>query len=339
MTATIDLSAVRGGATLTSRLATRDDAGAVLQLVNACELHDLGEALLEADDLAGDWQRPSFDLGRDSCCVFDGSRLVAYGEVYRARRAEGNVHPDARGRGLGAALLRWTWDVSRAGGGTRVGQTVVEVGDAARLFETYGYEPRWTSWILTLPVDAAITPTRRPDDVVVRPLVRGEERAAFQVVEDAFNEWADRDPSTYEDWAAGVLDRPGFEPWQLLVAVEQGAIAEPGESDETLELGMARQQRDARQSRTTKPGQIVGVCHLLVSADDGWIDHLAVRADRRGRGLGRALLGHAFAAARERGAVRCELSTDSRTGALSLYAHVGMQVRQSFTHYVKRLVT
>lgn len=310
MTATIDLSQVRAGAAFTSRPARFDDAGAVLELVNACELQDLGESLLDAEDLAGDWQRPSFDLTTDSICLFDGPRLVGYGEVYKGRRADGCVHPDARGRGLGTALMHWTWDVSRARGATLVGQTVVDAGDAARLFDAYGYDRLWTSWILTLPPEAEITSPRLPDDVLVRPLERGEERPAFQVVEDAFNEWPDRDPSTFEDWAAGVLHRPGFEPWQLLVAVESG---------------------------DTGAGKVIGVCHLVVAGRDAWISQLAVRADRRGRGLGRALLAYGFTTARERGAGRCELSTDSRTGALSLYEHVGMRVRQSFTHYARQL--
>lgn len=310
MTVPIDLDRVRDTAPLTCRPARADDAGAVLELVNACERHDLGEALLEADDIAGDWQRPSFDLTTDSICLFDGPRLVGYGEVYRARRAEGFVHPDARGRGLGAALLRWTWDVSRARGGTLVGQSVVDSGDAARLFAAYGYEPLWTSWILELAPGAEIAPAPLPAGTQVRPYQPGEERVVFEVVENAFNEWPGRDPSTYEDWAAGTLQRPGFEPWQLLVAAE---------------------------SDGTGAERVVGACHVVVADGDGWVSYLAVRADRRGRGLGRALLGHAFAVARERGATRCELSTDSRTGALSLYEHVGMRVRKSFTHYARQL--
>lgn len=310
MTVTIDLNRVRGTAPVTCRPAHPDDAGAVLELVNACELQDLGEALLEADDIAGDWQRPSFDLTTDSICLFDGRRLVGYGEVYKGRRADGCVHPDARGRGLGAALLRWTWDVSRARGGALVGQSVVDSGDAARLFAAYGYEPLWTSWILELAPGVEIAPAPLPAGTQVRPYQPGEERVVFEVVEDAFNEWPDRDASTFEDWAAGVLHRPGFEPWQLLVSVKSGE---------------------------TGAGEVIGVCYLVVVGRDAWISQLAVRADRRGRGLGRALLGHAFAVARERGATRCELSTDSRTGALSLYEHVGMRVRQSFTHYARGL--
>jgi len=53
---------------------------------------------------------------------------------------------------------------------------------------------------------------------------------------------------------------------------------------------------------------------------------LATRVDQRGRGLAQALLVDAFAEARQRDATRFELSTDSRTGALSLYEKVGMRV-------------
>ena len=44
------------------------------------------------------------------------------------------------------------------------------------------------------------------------------------------------------------------------------------------------------------------------------------------RGLAQALLVDAFALGREHGAKRSALSTDSRTGALTLYQKVGMEV-------------
>ena len=135
-----------------------------------------------------------------------------------------------------------------------------------------------------------------------------DEQAAYQVVEDAFNEWPDREPSGYDDWAAGVLGRPGFAPWQLLLAVRDDAGAE----------------------------QVVGACHLVLSADAGWVNQIAVVREHRGRRLAQALLAAAFAAAREHGAPRAELSTDSRTGALGLYEHLGMHVESSFTHWARQ---
>jgi len=311
MSVSIDLSAVRDGTGLTYRPATPDDIDAVFDLVTTCDQHDVGEALLDSDDIVGDWQRPSFDLATESVAVFDGDRLVAYAELYQGRRAEGCVHPDARGRGIGAALLRWTWDLSRARGGTFVGQPVFDGSDAVPLFTSYGYEPRWTSWILQLPPEAELTGGQLPPGTAIHELRPGmDELAAYEVIENAFSEWADRAPVTFEDWASGSLQRTGFEPWHLQLAVETGGDAEP---------------------------VVVGAVHVVPSGDDAWIPAVAVRRDRRGLGLGRALLVRAFDAARAHGLAGCGLSTDSRTGALGLYEHVGMKVEQTFVQYAREV--
>jgi ribosomal protein S18 acetylase RimI-like enzyme len=67
---------------------------------------------------------------------------------------------------------------------------------------------------------------------------------------------------------------------------------------------------------------------MLIMAGDpveeGYIERLAVRKDQRGQGLAQALLVDAFEHGRQHGAHRSGLSTDSRTGALSLYEKVGM---------------
>jgi ribosomal protein S18 acetylase RimI-like enzyme len=84
--------------------------------------------------------------------------------------------------------------------------------------------------------------------------------------------------------------------------------------------------------------QIVGAAFLIVyPGDTGWVQQIAVRKDHRGRGLGRALLQHAFGEFFRRGERRAGLSTDSRTGARTLYEHVGMRVTSSYTHYAKEL--
>ena len=77
---------------------------------------------------------------------------------------------------------------------------------------------------------------------------------------------------------------------------------------------------------TDPEGTVVGAAFVVLSSGCGFVDRLAVRADQRNRGLATALLADAFAAAREHGAERSELSTDSRTGALGLYENVGMRV-------------
>jgi mycothiol synthase len=283
-----------------------DDAAEVTELMAECEAVDLGEVMIELADIVGDWQRPSFDLAADTVGVYEEGRLLGYAEVYRARRAEVYVRPAARDRGIGTALLRWTWQRVRAAGGELVGQTVPERNaGAVALLRAHGYEPLWTSWVLALPAGTRVAEVALADGYAVRAYRDGEQEAVYRMIEDAFAEWPDRDPTAYPDWAAGVLARPGFEPWHLLVAVHGD--------------------------------DIVGACHLIMSGDGGWVNQIAVRREHRGRGLGQALLRAAFTAAADRGAQRFELNTDSRTGALGLYRHVGMTVTSTFVHYAKRL--
>lgn len=291
---------------LTQRPLRPDDAATVCGLVRRCEEHDIGEPQLDLEDIVSEWQRPSFDLATQSIGVYDGDTLIASAEVSLGRRADADVEPAHRGRGIGSALVAWTEQVARDCDGSLVGQSVPEGSSADRLLRAHGYEEMWTSWLLALPVDTALSAPALPDGVRLRAFEpERDEQAVYQVIEDAFNEWPDRDPTAYDDWVASVLNRPGFHPWQLLLAVEDA--------------------------------DVVGACSLVISDGCAFISQLAVRRDRRGLGLGRALLLEGFSAGRAHGAQRAELSTDSRTGALGLYLHVGMEVRYTFVHLAKQL--
>lgn len=292
---------------LTARSLTLDDAPDVHQLFRAAEIQDLGESLLELGEVLGSWARPSFDLATESVGVYEGERLVAAAQVYRTRRIEATVHPNARGRGVGSWLAGWTRECSRRHGGTLVGQTVEVGGSAEALLRGLGYRTGWQAWVLQVPPGAQIEPQPLPPGYTLRDARRGEDdQIAHQLIEDAFNEWPDRDPIGFDDWAAGAVRRPGFEPWQLRLAM-------------------------------APDGEPVAVAFSLLADGCGYVDQLATRKDHRGRGLARALLVDAFAAARVRGATRCELSTDSRTGALPLYEHVGMTVVRSYQHWMTDL--
>jgi ribosomal protein S18 acetylase RimI-like enzyme len=62
---------------------------------------------------------------------------------------------------------------------------------------------------------------------------------------------------------------------------------------------------------------------------DAYIEELWVAPDRRGQGLGRALLEAAMEAARERGATHIDLTTsEADTEALGLYASAGFTNRE-----------
>jgi mycothiol synthase len=292
----------------TARPATMDDVEAVTELIAANEHHHTGTVNVDPDDVRADYGRTSVDLRRDSVLVFEDGRLVAEGLVFGGRYADCSVHPDAEGRGLGSALLRWSQEAARRQGGATVGGTVADENLAAReLFLANGYEPAWESWILEIRHEYIPTRPELPDGVEIRPAGEGESGIVHRVIEGAFSEWgSQRVATSYEDWSAWALGRPGFEPWMLPVLVEDG--------------------------------EIVGAAFLIHYPNDmGWVQQLAVRKDRRGRGHGRALLQHAFREFFLRGERTTGLNTDSRTGARTLYEHVGMSTTHSYTHFARRL--
>jgi len=287
---------------LTARPLQPADARAVFEVIAAQELADLGEAIIEEADIVADWQRPSFDVAASTIGIFDGPRLIAYGEHSGGDRADAAVHPAYRGRGIGTELAGWIRRTAREAGASIVGMPVPAGSASEALLRALGYQVRWTSWVLELPADREIVSQPLPEGFSLRVgSSAADEVAAWEVVEDAFLEWSDRPRTSFDDWAATTVRRPGFEPWNLRLAVAPS-------------------------------GAVVGVALVQLSDLGGFIDKLAVRRDLRGRGLARALLADAFAAARAHGATRCELSTDSRTGALGLYEKVGMDVTSTWVH-------
>jgi mycothiol synthase len=293
---------------LHARPLTWDDVESVFRLEHDSEAFDDDVAEVELSDVESEWRRPAFDLATSSVGVFDVDRLVAHAEVFQSR-AEAVVAPAERGRGLGTALARWTWAVAAASGRDRVGQSVSDTEqDAATLFASLGYERGHTSWILRVDVDDEPPAPTVPNGLALRNYRPGaDEPSMFEVIETAFSEWDDREPNTYEDWRAQFLDREEVRPDLQVLAVD-------GE-------------------------RIVGVAINYDYADDaeGWVQQLAVDAAYRGRGLARALLQESFRRFHALGRRTCGLSTDSRTGALGLYEHVGMHVRKSYTHWTKPL--
>ena len=286
---------------LVTRPLTPADARAVHELMAAQELADLGSVEIEEADIVADWSKPSHNLTERSIGVLDGERLVGYAELMGADRADAAVHPDWRGRGIGTWLAAWLRDLGRRVGSSEVGMPAPEGSPGDRLMAALGYRVRWQSWVLQLPPGQEIPDRDLPDGFVLRQARGDELQAVHDVLEDAFLEWSVRPRESFEDFTAAVLQRPGFEPWQLRVVVDPA-------------------------------GAVGGVAVLQLAGEVTYIARLAVRRDLRGRGLAQALLVDAFAVGRDHGGVVAELSTDSRTGALGLYQKVGMVVTSTWVN-------
>jgi GNAT superfamily N-acetyltransferase len=223
-------------------------------------------------------------------------------------RAEVHVHPDFRGLGLGTLLLGWVEARGRAKHEPKTRQPIVDKDTgSAEMLRLHGYTMGHVGWIFEIAFDERPAEARLPRGVAIRGFLPGQdERAVYQVVEDAFNGWPDRQPMAFEDWRAAVLLRPEFDPRLLHIALEGT--------------------------------QIVGVCLGLDYPDEGgWVQQLAVKASHRNRGIAKALLQRAFCTTWDRGQKTCGLFTDSRTGARGLYERVGMHARMTTTSYEKDL--
>ena len=285
----------------TARPLTMDDGQAVYELVAAEETLDLGEPDISLEDITADWQQPSYDISASTVGIFDGDRLVAYGDLAGGEGAYAAVHPDHRGRGLGTAIARWQQALGRERGVKLLSCQVVEGGAADRLLASIGYRLRWTAWDLELPEGRELAARPLPDGFALRDATAADHEAVWTLLEDAFLEWSDRDRAPIGDFGARTWGRPGYEPWNL------------------------RLLQDAS-------GELVGVTQVYLAGVGGYVAKIAVLADHRGRGLAPPMLVDAFALAREHGAVRCYLSTDTRAGARGLYERVGMEVASTWVN-------
>ena len=85
--------------------------------------------------------------------------------------------------------------------------------------------------------------------------------------------------------------------------------------------------------------EVCGVALCKVPGDEGWVDVVGVRRPWRTRGLGLALLRHAFAEYHRRGVRKVDLSVDAKSvaGAPRLYSRAGLSVNSSYVIYLKEL--
>jgi len=284
---------------LRTRPLTLEDAPLVTALIVAEELHDVGASDVTVEDVVAEWQRPSYDVTSSTLGVFDGDRLVGYADLVHPDFGYTGVLPAERGRGIGTALADWLEALARSRGAALLSSQVPAGGPADRLLEARGYRVRRTAWDLELPEGAEIASQPLPPGFSLRDARPDEHEVVYDVIEDAFGEWRDRGPMP--DFAAMVWGRPGHQPWNLRLCVDADGV-------------------------------VLGATHVYLTGDAGYVARIAVRRDRRGLGLARSMLADAFTLARRHGAVRCYLSTDSRSGAIGLYEKVGMRVSSTWVN-------
>jgi mycothiol synthase len=177
------------------------------------------------------------------------------------------------------------------------------------LVERSGYQLIRKSYRMRIELSGELEEPRWPDGVAVRPATEADEEAAYEAQMETFEDAWEHLREPIDDWRHWMVDTD--HDWSLwFVAEADGEVA-----------GVA-----LCRPRPADP-------------DVGLVRVLGVRRAWRRRGVGRALLLHAFAEFRRRGARAVVLGVDaeSLTGAHRLYESAGMKVYRQSNIYDKPL--
>ena len=164
-------------------------------------------------------------------------------------------------------------------------------------------------WRMWRTLDGELAEPRWADGATVRTYTDDDGEQVHALLDAAYAGW-DRDyvARGHEGWLAFMTQHDEFDPalWFLV-------------------------ERD---------GALVGCSlHWAAHQNRGWVKDIVVAEGERGRGLGRALLQHAFRAYAERGVERVGLKVDSSnpTGARQLYECVGFVTDRRYEIWTKTL--
>jgi len=299
------------------------DINAVAQLIyDVCKANGDTTVAVTPEELKIEWQDPGLNLETDVWLVeTNDGRVVGFEEFYNTHahavlQADGYVHPEFKGKGIGTTLLRAFEERARkemelAEPGLRVSlkSSIDSHDEAARtLHENEGYHTLRFFWRMEINLQGPPPAPLWPAGVELRPFIKGkDDRSVWEADQEAFLDHWGSHPISFEDWKHRKFSREDFDPTLWMIAWD-------GE-------------------------QIAGVCENRYRMGIGWIGTLGVRRPWRKKGLGLALLLHSFGEFYKRGQKTIGLGVDASnpTGATRLYQKAGMHVASEFVTYEKEL--
>jgi GNAT superfamily N-acetyltransferase len=293
---------------LTVRAASKADAEAISELIVATDVAVQGSSDSSPEELRSWWRRN--DPAENSWLISD-DRIVAYGDYFEhGDRAEidGYVHPDRKGEGLGGWLVSRAAECARAAGKRRL-QTwcLAADADARELFQSRGFGEVRRYYRMLIELHDSPPPPDWPVGMRVATFREDDARVFHGAIGESFaDEWNfAHDP--YEQWLELRLGAPDFDP-TLWFLVWDGP-------------DVAAVLRGERRGET------------------GWVGMIGVPKPWRKRGLGLALLRHAFGDWYRRGVTTVGLGVDAEnpTGATRLYERAGMHVAYEAVCFEKAL--
>jgi len=306
----------------TVRHATRDDLPQIAAVAAADENAVLGEVITTQADLAADWEYANWLPERDTWVI-----LAPEGEVHgygwcHTPNAQTDpdgtfwAWPDENAEAVDRHLLSRILERAAAIAAHEHERDAPTIGIWAaqgdemrrRLFSAAGFARTRVFYLMAIATADLPDPPLWPAGIELRPFRRPDDERAFHAaVEESFAGQFRWFYEPFEEWRGRVFSHPSLD-------LELWAIARDGD-------------------------EIAGVVKGQPEGDLGHVDMLAVRKPWRGRGLGLALLVHAFHLLQAHGFATITLGVDAEnpTGALDLYERAGMSVRHRFDFYEKPL--
>lgn len=288
------------------RSPTFDDVDGVVRLINdeSARLTGSSDTEVDAVEIRGWWTQPApFDMERDVCVAERGDEVVGYGDLGDQGSGGKVFWLDVRGPAAAEVLPeleRRALERASAGGVLRAISDSSDERLAAVLTER-GYTKIRASYRMVIELEGRMFEPSLPADASIRVArASGEDELLHSLAERSFADHWGFIPQPLEEWRH----------W----------FREIGEADPTLWFvaEVAGEPAGVALCRPTMHG----------NADGGWVSTLGVLPAFRGRGLGTALLVHAFGEFQRRGRTRVGLGVDAEntTGAVRLYERAGMRV-------------
>jgi mycothiol synthase len=287
----------------TIRPARREDLEATVAMLNEHSRRLHGTDDVTPPDLLQYWESPDVELGQDVLVAEDDGSIVGYADV----GAHGeHVWLDVRATNADAlpGLLLAIENVAaaKAPESKLMGYTAADDAPLCDLYKGSGYDLVRHSYRMQIQLNGTPEAPQWPDGFAVRTMRDGEERRFYDAQMASFADTWLFTPEPYELWRHWMVDEPGFDP-SLWFAAERG--------DELAAIVIARAPEN-------EPGV-------------GWIRILGVLPEFRQRGLGQAMLRHAFGEFAQRGfdAVGLGVDAENPTGAVRVYERAGMHVERT----------
>jgi mycothiol synthase len=284
------------------RAATLDDVDRLAAFMGRCTLAHQGARRASTDEMRQRLTQPGTDPELDTWLVEGaGSEVAGFAQLWAEPPAVVcyvRVDPEHTGRGIGSTLLERgaVRALDLAPEPTVLHATSWPKDEsAAPLLESAGFEPIRYFSLMTIDLDQAPEPPIWPSDVHLRAL---DEDSELRPVHEAQTEIFPDRRQDLGEWLHEYAGE-GFDPTLWFVAKDAEGIA----------------------------GFALCLPELAEDPEAGYVSELGVRADRRGEGLGLALLRQTFVELQGRGKRRASLhvDVDNLTGALRLYTRAGMR--------------